>query len=165
MDDFDIIYEWLKTECPALYNLWAVSSLLGDKKNIIQPKTSANMYDVDYEKYSDGTKRYHFKPTEPYFFDVDIICYRAHYADETEYNLDTLNKVQAICDWFVAQQNEGNAPNLSANSCYQIECITAKPFIQNQFITDDDPNTILVDYAVTVRFYTINPAKERVVVI
>ena len=103
MSDFDIIYEWLKSNCPALYNLWAVSSISEDRKNIIQPKTSANMYNVIYEPYVDGQNRYYFNPTEPYFFDVDIICYRAHYSDETAYNLDTLDDVQAVCDWLIEQ--------------------------------------------------------------
>lgn len=164
MSDFDVIYEWLKSNCPALYDLWAVSSLLGDNKNIIQPKTSANVYSVDYNQYSDGGKRYIFNPVEPYYFDVDIICYRAHYADETAYNLDTLDGVQAVCDWLIKQQNEGNVPIFEQYPCYQIECLTTKPFIQNQFIEDGDTNTILVDYAVTVRFYTVNPAKKRVVI-
>lgn len=164
MSDFDVIYEWLKNNCPALYDLWAVSSLLGDKKNIIQPKTSANMYDVMYEQYADGEKRYYFSPKEPYFFDVDIVCYRAHYADETAYNLDTLDGVQAVCDWLIEQQNEGRVPTFEKYPCYQIECLTAKPFMQNQFIEDGNTSTILVDYAVTVRFYTVNPAEKRVVI-
>lgn len=164
MSDFDIIYEWLKSNCPALYNLWAVSSISEDRKNIIQPKTSANMYNVIYEQYVDGQKRYYFNPTEPYFFDVDIICYRAHYSDETAYNLDTLDDVQAVCDWLIEQQNEGSVPPFEKYPCYQIECLTAKPFMQNQFIEDGNSNTILVDYAVTVRFYTVNPAEKRVVI-
>ena len=53
MKDFDIIYEWLKN-CPALYDLWVVSSLLEDKRNIIQFKPSANMNKVDHEEYRDG---------------------------------------------------------------------------------------------------------------
>ena len=163
MSDFDVIYEWLKT-CPALYDLWVVSSLLEDRKNTILPKTSANAYAVDYKPCADGEKRYYFNPTEPYFFDVDIICYRAHYADETAYNLDTLDGVQAVCDWLIEQQNEGIAPTFEKYPCYQIECLTTKPFIQNQFIEDGNTNTILVDYAVTVRFYTVNPAEKRVVI-
>lgn len=164
MNDFDCIYEWLKSNCPALYDLWVVSSLLGDRKNIIQPKTSANMYNVIYEQYTDGTKKYRFEPAEPYFFDVDIICYRAHYADQNEYNLDTLGNVQSVCDWLIQQQNEGSVPVLQQYPCYQIECLTTKPFIQNQFISDGDANTVLVDYAVTVRFYTANPAVKRTVI-
>lgn len=164
MGDFGAIYEWLKNNCPALYNLWVASSLLADKKNIIQPKTSANMYDVIYEQYSGGEKRYLFKPTEPYYFDVDIICYREFYADQNTDNLYTLEDMQAVCDWLIKQQNEGNVPEFKDYPCYQIECLSARPFIRNEFVRDDDPNTILVDYAVTVRFYTVNPAVKRVVI-
>lgn len=164
MSDFDIIFEWIKSNCPALYDLWAVSSLLEDRKNIIQPRTSANMYSISYDQFADGGKKVFFNPTEPYFFDVDIICYRAHYADQNAYNLDTLDGVQAVCDWLIEQQNSGHVPTFEKYPCYQIECLTTKPFIQNQFIEDGDANTILVDYAVTVRFYTENPAIKRVVI-
>lgn len=122
------------------------------------------MYSVEYEQYTDGRKKYFFNPTEPYFFDVDIICYRAHYADQNAYNLDTLESVQAVCDWFIVQQNEGKVPEFSAFPCYQVECLTTKPFIRNEFVDDNDPNTVLVDYAVTIRFYTDNPAIRRVVI-
>lgn len=164
MNDFDVIYDWLKNNCPALYDLWVVSSLLEDRKNIIQPKTSANMYDVLYESYRDGGERYIFNPKEPYYFDVDIICYRAFYADQNAYNLDTIENVQAVCDWLIEQQNSGNVPAFEKNPCYQMECLTTRPFIRDQYIRDDDPNSVLVDYAVTIRFYTENPAVKRVVV-
>ena len=86
MSDFEAIFEWLKG-CPALYELWVVSSLLEDRRNIVQLKSSANMYDVDWQPYRDGGVRYIFNPVEPYFFDVDIICYRAVYSDQNTYNL------------------------------------------------------------------------------
>ena len=163
MDDFDVIFEWLKNNCSALYDLWAVASLLGDRKNIIQPRAAANMYNVDFERYADGGKKYSFNPTEPYFFDVDIICYRTHYADENEENLDTLKSVQAVCDWLIEQQNSGNVPIFTTYPCYQLECLTTKPFIQDKYIDDGNNSIILVDYVVTVRFYTVNPARKRVV--
>lgn len=159
MSDFEKIYEWLKT-CPELYNLWVISSMLEDKREILQPNSSANMYKVNYEKYADGGKRYIFNPTEPYYFDVDIICYKAFYADESQYNLDTQDGVQAVCDWLIEQQNNGNTP---FDECYQIECLTPRPFIRGVY-ENDDTNAYLVDYAVTVRFYTINPAKQRIVI-
>lgn len=165
MNAYDNIYYWLKNNCQPLQNLWVVSSLVGDQKNIIQPKTAANMYDVSYERYADGTRKYIFEPTEPYYFDVDIICYRAHYADEDTYNLDVLDDVQSVCDRLIELQNEGSVPHFDKDECLQIECLTPRPFIQNQFVSDNNPNTILVDYAVTIRFYTSNSARRRVVVI
>ena len=164
MNNFEQIYLWLKT-CPKLYDLWVMSSLLEDKKTVVQPKTSANMYAVDHEPYQGGGGRYFFNPTEPFYFDVDIICYRAFYVAENSYNLDAQNEVQEVCDWLIEQQNTGNVPALSADyECYQIECLTPQPFIRSEYRSDADPNAYLVDHAVTVRFYTNNPAKKRVVV-
>ena len=162
MSDFEKIFEWLKT-CPALYDLWVVSSMLEDMKTVLQPNSSANMYAVDTESYRDGGRRYIFRKTEPYYFDVDIIAYRAFYADQNEYNLDTQENVQKVCDWLIERQNSGDTPELSTH-CYQIECLTPRPFIRGQYETDGDPNAFLVDYAVTVRFYVDNPAIERAVV-
>ncbi len=162
MSDFEAIFEWLKG-CPALYELWVVSSLLEDRRNIVQLKSSANMYDVDWQPYRYGGGRYIFNPVEPYFFDVDIICYRAVYSDQNTYNLDAQNEVQAVCDWLIECQNNGDAPQLET-PCYQIECLSAKPFIRDQYVYENDTNAILVDYAVTVRFYTDNPAKRRTVI-
>lgn len=164
MNDFTVIYEWLKNGCTPLYDLWVVSSMLDDQKNVVQPNSSETMYEVYYEPYRDGGRKYIFQPREPYFFDVDIICYRAFYTDQNEYNLDTLDSVQKVCDWLIAQQNNGNVPRFETNQCYQMECLSAKPFIRNVFEQDGDPNAFLVDYAVTVRFYTENPAKRRVVI-
>lgn len=164
MSDFNVIYEWLRDNCSPLYGLWVVSSMLDDRKNVIQPNSSENMYDVGFELYCDGTKKYAFQPREPYFFDVDIICYRAFYADQNEYNLDTLEDVQKVCDWLIEQQNSGNVPQFEADVCYQLECLSAKPFIRNVYEQDGDAGAFLVDYAVTVRFYTDNPAKRRVII-
>ncbi len=162
MSDFEKIFEWLKT-CPTLYDLWVVSSMIEDRKMVLQPNSSANMYVVDATPYKSGGNRYVFRKTEPYFFDMDIIIYRAFYADQNAYNLDTQENVQVVCDWLIEQQNEGKTPSLS-NHCYQIECLTPRPFIRGQYESDSDPNAFLVDYAVTVRFYTDNPAKERAVI-
>jgi len=159
VSDFEVIFEWLKT-CPQLYDLWVVSSLLSDMRTVLQPNSAANMYSVDTAPYRDGGNRYIFHRTEPYYFDVDIIAYRAFYADQNAYNLDSLDGVQAVCNWLIEQQNNGNCPKLSPE-CYQIECLTPRAFIRGQYETDGDPNAFLVDYAVTVRFYTDNPALER----
>lgn len=163
MSDFDVIFEWLKSNCPPLYELWVISSMLEDRRNVIQPKSSENMYQVDYTPYANGGARYIFKPTEPYFFDIDIICFRAFYEDQNEYNMDTLDSVQAVCDWMLGQQNNGSVPQFEEYPCYQIECLTPKPFIRGVYEWDGTPDGVMVDYAVTVRFYTKNPAKQRVV--
>lgn len=162
MTDFEAIYHWLMEECGVLQECWAVSSLLDDMKNVIQPNSSENLYDVTYTPYQDGGKRYLFQPKEPYYFDVDIICYRAVYADQNDYNMDALGNVQSVCDWFIDCQNKGDTPKVTG--CYQIECLTPKPFIRGEYEWEGNPGGFLVDYAITVRFYVDNPAKERVVI-
>lgn len=157
MDRFESIYSWLK-ECPKLNKLWAVSSLLEDKRNVLLPAKSENMYSVGLKIYEDGLKCYRFRPKEPYFFDMDIICYRENVASDNDYNFDTHSEVQAVCDWIIKQQNSSKSPQ---EDIYQIECLTPMPFIRNQYQSESDPNIILVDYAVTVRFYTPNPAEYR----
>ena len=164
MSDFNKIYDWLKENCEPISNLWAVSSLLEDGFNMIQPNSSQNMYDVDYESYADSQRRYIFKPREPYFFDVDIICYRAAYTGHNDENLETLNEIQSVCDWLINQQNIGGVPTLTSAECYQVECLTPKPFIRGVYDWNGSPGGFIVDYAVTVRFYTDNPAKRRAVV-
>ncbi len=159
MNNFELIHKWLK-QCPELNKLWVVSSLLEDKKNVLLPAKSENMYNVKFTKYADGGKKYVFEPREPYFFDVDIICYRENVASDNDYNFDTQSAMQSVCDWVINQQNTGAAPG---GDIYQIECLTPIPFIRNQYQSESDPNIILVDYAVTVRFYTPNPAEYRVV--
>lgn len=159
MSDFEQIYEWLKT-CPNLYNLWVVSSLLEDRRTILQPNSAAPMYKAEYAAYVDNGKKYTFTPTEPYYFDMDIICYREVYADENAENICTQKDIQAVCDWLIEQQNTGNAPQLDKYPCYQVECLTPIPFIRNEWQSENNPGAVLVDYAVTVRFYTVNPAKK-----
>lgn len=159
MNDFEQIFEWLK-ECPELYNLWVISSLLKDDKNILQPNSTSNMYNVNCEKYVDNRKKISFIPVEPYYFDIDIICYRSLYGDENQDNIEVQKKLQSVCDWLIEQQNTDNTPY---EECYQVECLNPKPFIRGAY-QDNDSNTVLVDYAVTVRFYTDNPAKKKVVV-
>lgn len=163
MNDFERIYDWLKT-CPELYDLWVVSSLLEDRRTVLVPNSAASMYNVDAEQYVDGRVRYDFIPAMPYYFDVDVICYRAFYADEAAYNMDKQEGVQAVCDWLIERQNAGDAPVFDTCACYQVECLTPRPFIRNEYQQDGNPNAFLVDYAVTVRFYTDNPAKRRTVV-
>lgn len=129
MSDFEAIFEWLKG-CPALYELWVVSSLLEDRRNIVQLKSSANMYDVDWQPYRYGGGRYIFNPVEPYFFDVDIICYRAVYSDQNTYNLDAQNEVQAVCDWLIECQNNGDAPQrntLLSNRVFKRKAVYKRP--------------------------------------
>ena len=163
MSDFGNIYEWLIENCKPLHDLLAVSSLLDDGVSIIQPNSSQNMYNVSCEPYTDGGKKYTFIPCEPYYFDVDIICYRACYEEQNADNIDAFDSVQDVCDWVIEQQNNGIVPALSTG-CYQIECLTPKPFIRGVYNWNGSPGGYLADYAVTVRFYTANPAKRRVVV-
>lgn len=162
MNDFQNIYEWLKA-CPKLERLWAMSSELKDKENVLQPNSSANMYSVDTAPYADGGTRYIFKKTKPYFFDVDIICYRTFYAEYNPENVATQNDVQEVCDWIVEQQNNENYPLLK-NICFMIECLTPHPFMRGQYTQDGDTLATLVDYVITVRFYTDNPAMEKTIV-
>ena len=156
------IYSWLLT-CPHFNALQAISSKLEDAKEVVQSKSSENIYNVTSIQYEDGGYKHYFKPREPYFFDVDVICYRAVYADQSEYNMVSEGDVQKICDWLIKQQNEGGVPNLDPE-CYQIECLTPKPYIRGIYENKNDPGEVMVDYAVTIRFYTDNPGVLRVVV-
>lgn len=162
MNDFESIYEWLKA-CPKLERLWAVSSNLKGNENVLQPNSSANMYEVEATQYADGQTRYIFQKTKPYFFDIDIVCYRIFYADYNPENIATQADVQEVCDWIIKQQNENNYPILK-NGCFMVECLTPHPFMRGQYEQDGDTLATLVDYVVTVRFYTDNPATEKTVV-
>lgn len=158
--DFECIYDWLADNSEQFSQLNVISSTLKDKLDILIPNSAAHMYDVTTEPYVDGGRKYRFKPTEPYYFDVDIICYRAVHEDDADRNIRQLARVQSVCDWLIEQQNSGNAPEFEQHICYQIECLTAVPFIRNVYAADGDTSKIFVDYAVTVRFYVENPAKD-----
>lgn len=163
MTDFESIYNWLKT-CPALCELWVVSSLMEDRRSTVIPGGCANMYTAQCESYAGGEKKYIFEPAEPYYFDIDIVCYRAFYADRSDYNIDVLSQADEVCEWLIEQQNSGGVPTFEKYPCYMIECLTPKPFIRGEYRNPGVPGGVLVDYAVTVRFYTENPAKKTVLV-
>lgn len=163
--DFECIYDWLSDNTENVPELEVISSVLKDKVNILQPNSSARMYDVKSEPYTDGGRKYIFSPVEPYYFDVDIICYRAVYEDDADRNIRQLSKVQSVCDWFIKQQNSGRVPELEEHICYQLECLTPVPFIRNIYESDGDTSKVIADYAVTVRFYITNPAVKVVRVV
>lgn len=160
--DFEIIYNWLKDNCKAFEDLQVISSRLEGGKSVIQLNSSENMYDVSSSDYTDGKTKYVFSPRKPYFFDVDVICFRDYYDGGNTINLDTNAKLQEICDWVIECQNKGITPPI--DSCYQIECISSKPFIRGEYQDQSDFNRFLIDVAVTIRFYTDNPAIYKVVV-
>lgn len=157
--DFECIYSWISENSEQFPQLELISSTLKDKTNILQPNSTSRMYDVSAEEYQDGRIKTTFKPVNPYYIDIDIICYRAVYEDDESRNLKQLTKVQEVCDWFIEQQNNGICPALDRSNCYQIECLTPQPFIRNVYESDGDTSKTIVDYAVTVRFYIKNPAK------
>lgn len=157
--DFECIYDWLAENVKVFPQLEAIGTQLRDKRLMLQPNGAAHMYEVSAAEYTDGMMKYHFKPAEPYYVDVDIICYRMVYEDDADRNLSQLAKVQAVCDWFLEQQNAANVPVLDKNECYMLECLTPEPFMRNYY-EDGDTSRTLVDYAVTVRFYLANPAAE-----
>jgi hypothetical protein len=158
--DFECIYDWLAGNSKHVPELELISATLRDKVNILQPNASSRMYDVKKEPYKDGRMKVMFVPSEPYYNDIDIICYRTVYEDDVTRNMRQLSKMQNVCDWFVSQQNMNNVPPLEANECYKIECLTPTPFIRNTY--EDEENRIIVDYAITVRFYIKNPARQSI---
>ena len=164
-NDFECIYDWLQENSEKIPQLELISASMKDKVNILQPNSTSRYYDVSTEPYVDRRTKIMFKPTQPFYIDIDIICYRSVYEDDEHRNLVQLSKVQEVCDWFLEQQNLGETPNLDRNECYQIECLTPQPFIRNVYDADGDSSKIIVDYAITVRFYIKNPAKERVKII
>lgn len=158
--DFECIYDWLAANYETFPQLEVIGTVLSDKRNILQPNAAANMYDVTVTPYVDGSRKYRFMPREPYYFDVDIICYRAVYEDDIDRNMRQISKVQSVCDWLIEQQNTQNLPKLEEHSCYMLECLTPMPFLRNMYQEDGDTSKVIVDYAVTVRFYIENPAKD-----
>lgn len=158
--DFECIYDWLAGNSKQFSQLDVISSVLKDKVDILQPNSTAQMYQVEVTPYkSSSGGRYVFTPTEPYYFDVDIICYRAVYEADVDRNLRQLARVQSVCDWLIEQQNAGSCPVFEQHECIQIECLTPVPFVRNVYESDSDSSKAIVDYAVTVRFYIVNPAE------
>lgn len=156
--DFECIHDWLAENSDVVPELELISSTLEDKVNILQPNAASRMYNVKSEPYKDGKMKVTFSPAEPYYNDIDIICYRTVHEDDITRNMRQLTKMQKVCDWFIGQQNSNSVPQLEEHDCYKIECLTPTPFIRNMY--EDEANRVIVDYAITVRFYIKNPAVQ-----
>ncbi len=159
------LYLWLKENAEAFGALKLMSASLRDGVNILSPAGGSGVYgEPDIKTYTDGKKLYTFLPKEPFYVDFDVICYRSVYEDNSSKNMRQLAQLEKIGAWFTAQQNSGNLPKIKDCEVYALECLTPFPFVRNEY-EDIHTHKIIIDYAVSIRLYCKNPAKEKRVIV
>ena len=157
--NFKAAYDWLLTGYPKLQ---VISGKLKNEPFIIEPGDSLPQYNVVAAEYQDGGKRYVFNPTEPFYFQSNIILYRKVKEGENISNLSNYEEGENVIEWI---NSTDSLPDFERCTCYGVECLSAMPYLRNVYELEGNASRLIAEYEITVRFYITNSAKKRVVVI
>lgn len=160
MSKYSDLFDYMRT-CPALADLWSIGATENMGVSVILPQGASEA--VAYKEKLDVYGNYEgdIIPYPSVFEDFQINCFRFYdNKDSSEpssnINVMSLDEVQGICDWVVAQNNIGNLPEFAGQKVISIEC---NPFVPQIRYVNEQEN--IIAYFITVRVRYVNPFKQR----
>lgn len=155
MSKFQEIANWL-SRCPQLATLWNISAEPVNGANVILPFSTSQRRNI--EDFIDVTGAYNadINPIPSVYEEYQINCYREFAENQNDLNALSVDDVQAVCDWIIAQDEEGNLPKLTGKTV-----IAAEPFPFVPQIRGADPESKLIVYYITIRITYINTSQRR----
>jgi hypothetical protein len=157
MSKYEEIFDYLK-QCPQLYQLWGLYAEEIDGTSVILPfGTSRRTTLTDYTDTIGGYNG-EIEPLTSVYEEYQVNCYKDITPNATEYNFMKLEDVQAVCDWIIEQDENGNLPKITGKQIISVEPF---PFIPQVRYIDPDKN--IIAYFITVRITYVNPALARTV--
>lgn len=158
MSKYKEIFDWLRT-CPVFASrLSFASAETSDGDNVILPfGTSARRSLNDYID-AQGCYCGNITPFPSVYEEYQVQCFRYIGAEQDDYNIMTLDDVQAVCDWIVEQDEKRNFPQITGKRVISVE-----PFPFNPQAVGRDAETGLWKWYFTLRITYQNIAKERCV--
>lgn len=154
---YDDIFNYL-SGCPQLSHLWNIQAEEVNGANVILPLGTSQRRTISEFIDNIGAYNADIKPTPSVYEEYQINCYRDVASNDNTFNALTLDDVQAICDWIVEQDENGNLPRISGKQVVGIE-----PYPFNPQIRGIDPESRLICYFITVRITYVNTARARLV--
>lgn len=156
---FEAVYNWLAAGFPELQ---VISGKLKDGAFIIEPGDSPPQYSVVSQEYKDGGRRYAFNPTDPFYFQANVILYRKVKDGEDIINLSNYEKGEEVIEWINSTES---LPEFERCRCYGVCCLSAIPYLRSVYEAEGNASRLIAEYEITVRFYITNPAGKKVIAI
>lgn len=158
MSKYQEIFNWLKT-CPTFADrLYFGSAEENDGDNVVLPfGTSARRNLNDYYD-TQGLYCGNIIPLPSVYEEYQVQCFRYIGAEQNDFNIMTLDDVQAVCDWIIEQDEQGNFPEITGKRVISVE-----PFPFNPQAAGRDVETGLWKWYFTLRITYQNTAKGRCV--
>lgn len=151
------IFEWLKT-CPTFAERLSFSGAeKNDGANVVLPFGSSSRRTLDDYIDVDGYYCGDIKPLPSVYEEYQVQCYRYVGTEENDYNIMTLDDVQAVCDWIVEQDEKQNFPEIGKS----VIAVEPLPFVPQ--VAGRDSETGLWKFYFTLRVTYRNTAKGRCV--
>jgi len=157
MGKYTEIFNYLK-QCPQLNQLWGLYAEEIDGTSVILPFGTSPRRNLDGYIDTLGLYNGEIKPLPSVYEEYQVNCYKDIVSNATEYNFMKLEDVQAVCDWIIEQDENGNLPQLAGK-----QTISVEPFPFNPQVRYIDPDKNIVAYFITVRITYVNPALGRTI--
>lgn len=157
MSKYTEIFNYLE-QCPQLYQLWGLYAEEIDGTNVILPFGTSSRRSLQENIDTIGCYNGEIKPSPSVYEEYQVNCYKDITPNATEYNFMKLEDVQAVCDWIIEQDENGNLPQLTGKQVISIE-----PYPFNPQVRYIDPDKNIIAYFITVRITYVNPALARTV--
>ena len=155
MSKYDEIFDYLR-QCPQLNSLWSIYAEQIGGANVILPNGTSTRRTMTEFIDNIGCYNADIIPSPSVYEEYQINCYRDVAPNEESLNAMNLDDVQAVCDWLVEQDENGNLPTISGKQVVSIE-----PFPFNPQIRGIDPDKGTICYFITVRITYVNTAQAR----
>lgn len=163
MSKYTEIFEYMR-QCPRLKSLWSIGATENENISVILPQGASPA--VQYDESIDVCGNYEGEiiPFPSVYEDYEINCYKFYdsndsNAPKTNLNVMSLEQVQEICDWIIAQNESGNLPNITGEQVISIEC---EPFVPRIRYVNEKEN--IIAYYITVRIRYVNRRRQKTVV-
>lgn len=157
MSKYTEIFNYLQ-QCPQLSQLWNIYAEQADGTNVVLPFGTSRRNTLADGIDTIGGYNGEITPLSSVYEEYQINCYRDITANANEYNFMKLEDVQAVCDWIIEQDENGNLPQITDKQIISIE-----PYPFNPQIRYIDPEKNIIAYFITVRITYVNTAQARTV--
>lgn len=157
MSKYTEIFNYLQ-QCPQLSQLWSIYAEETDGANVILPFGTSQRRTLTDWIDTIGGYNGEIKPLASVYEEYQINCYKDITPNANEYNFMKLEDVQAVCDWIIEQDENGNLPEITGKQVISIETYPFNP--QIRYI---DPDKNLIGYFITIRITYVNAAQARTV--
>lgn len=169
MNKFATIFNFLR-QCPQFQNMWSImggESLNLSEEDVIQLAGDSGIFTTTMQRMADGGRKYIKTPTEPYYEDYRVVCYRQLFngvgvTPEYSENVIKISDLNDAIQWIIEQEKEGNYPDVEEMAVVSIKPQNTTPWEAQRY---EEAGQTMVEYWINIRVEYANPIRNGMAVL